>query len=257
MDSPRVGIVVPIYNNEKYLMECMESLLKQDYENIHIICVNDCSTDASWDILQRNYAGREEVSGICLEQNCGASHARNVGIDLASQLKCEFVHFFDSDDIAFSNMVSNKIKFFEDEDVAVVYSDYTEGEKLSDAKYNFRPIFSRKELLKDGYITCISMARTKDLLKVKGFDINLRYAEDWDLWVRLLWSKIAIKVNEAHFWYRTNPESTTGSINREEYSIDIGILKSKIMYKLDKADIDTVTAAYDAKKQYIERANNE
>ena len=87
---PGVSVIIPVYNSEKYLKRCLTSVLNQTLSNIEIICVNDCSTDSSLEIL-KNY----DVKIIDLKENKGASFARNLGIKNAQG---EFLAFIDSDD---------------------------------------------------------------------------------------------------------------------------------------------------------------
>ena len=92
----KVSVIIPVYNTEKYLPKCMDSVCNQTLKDIEIICVNDCSTDNSMDIL-KNFAEKDNrIKLIDLKQNRDVSHARNVGIDLAQG---EYIGFVDSDDI--------------------------------------------------------------------------------------------------------------------------------------------------------------
>ena len=99
MDTPLVTIIVPVYNSEKYLEQCIQNLLNQTYHNLQIILVNDGSTDRSMDICKRLTDQRVEVYS---KQNGGASSARNVGI---AYRKGEYVLFVDSDDYLKDNAV--------------------------------------------------------------------------------------------------------------------------------------------------------
>lgn len=90
----KVTIVVPVYNVEKYLAECLDSLIHQTLREIEIICVNDGSTDGSLKILEA-YQKKDERIKVINQKNRGLSIARNVGFDIA---KGEYVYFCDSDD---------------------------------------------------------------------------------------------------------------------------------------------------------------
>lgn len=90
----KVSIIVPIYNVEKYLKRCLDSLVNQTLKDIEFICVNDGSTDDSLDILNE-YAKRDERIVVINQENFGQSVARNRGIDVA---KGEYIGFVDSDD---------------------------------------------------------------------------------------------------------------------------------------------------------------
>ncbi len=92
--TPKVSIIVPVYNSEKFLNKCLDSLINQTLEDIEIICVNDGSTDNSLKILQE-YAAKDKRIQIIDKQNEGLSATRNQGIDRATG---EYIGFVDSDD---------------------------------------------------------------------------------------------------------------------------------------------------------------
>ncbi len=90
----KVSIIVPIYNVEKYLKRCLDSLVNQTLNDIEIICINDGSTDGSLEILNE-YGRRDDRIVIINQENSGLSATRNKGIDIA---KGQFIGFVDSDD---------------------------------------------------------------------------------------------------------------------------------------------------------------
>ena len=90
----KVSVIIPVYNTEKYLERCLDSLILQTLRDIEIICVNDGSTDGSLEILT-DYSEKDDRIIIINQVNSGMSVARNVGIDNA---KGEYIGFVDSDD---------------------------------------------------------------------------------------------------------------------------------------------------------------
>ena len=92
---PKVSVIIPVYNTEKYLRKCLDSVCNQTLSDIEIICINDCSTDGSLSIL-REYAQKDNrFKVIDFKENQGAAIARNLGIDEACG---EYIAFLDSDD---------------------------------------------------------------------------------------------------------------------------------------------------------------
>ena len=91
---PKVSVIIPVYNVEKYLRECLDSVINQTLKDIEIICIDDGSTDSSLSIL-KEYAKKDKRIKIIKQKNLGAGAARNKGIKIA---KGEFVIFLDSDD---------------------------------------------------------------------------------------------------------------------------------------------------------------
>ena len=92
---PKVSVIIPVYNTEKFLRKCLDSVCNQTLQDIEIICINDCSTDGALEIL-REYARKDKrIKLIELFENGGAAKARNIGIDIAEG---EYLGFVDSDD---------------------------------------------------------------------------------------------------------------------------------------------------------------
>lgn len=91
---PRVSVIIPVYNTEKYLRECLDSVINQTLRDIEIICINDGSTDNSLEIL-KEYATKDERIKIIDKKNEGVATARNIGIKRTSG---EYVIFIDPDD---------------------------------------------------------------------------------------------------------------------------------------------------------------
>ncbi len=89
-----ISIIIPVYNVGKYLGKCLDSVINQTYHNIEIICVNDGSTDNSYDILLE-YAKKDNRIKVINQKNAGLSGARNTGISHANG---EYIMFLDSDD---------------------------------------------------------------------------------------------------------------------------------------------------------------
>lgn len=109
--EPKISIIVPVYNVEKYLSKCVDSILAQTYKNIEIILVDDGSTDLSSNICDsyKNVNGNNVI--VIHKKNGGLSDARNCGIEIATG---DFVGFVDSDDYIdvemYSRMVGNAVK---------------------------------------------------------------------------------------------------------------------------------------------------
>ena len=92
--SPEISIIIPVYNGEKYLARCLDSVLAQNFSDVEILCIDDGSTDGSLAIL-REYAARDSRIRVLEQENSGASTARNAGLDAAQGT---WIAFVDSDD---------------------------------------------------------------------------------------------------------------------------------------------------------------
>ncbi|MCM1010794.1 MAG: glycosyltransferase [Fusobacterium sp.] len=90
----KISVVIPVYNVEKYLSRCLESVVNQTFKDLEIICIDDGSSDKSLEIL-RSYAEKDSRFVIVVQKNSGPSVARNKGIDIA---KGKYISFIDADD---------------------------------------------------------------------------------------------------------------------------------------------------------------
>lgn len=122
----RVSVIIPVYNVEKYLEKCLESLKNQSLTDIEFICINDGSTDNSLAILNR-YAAKDKRFTVISQENQGQGIARNKGLELA---RGEYIGFVDPDDWVEPNMFEtlyNKAKEFNLDIAECNYTDYYEG----------------------------------------------------------------------------------------------------------------------------------
>lgn len=92
--APKVSVIIPVYNVEKYLRECLDSVINQTLKDIEIILVDDGSTDSSL-VICNEYAQKDDRIIVLTQQNQGAGSARNLGMEIAQG---EYFHFMDSDD---------------------------------------------------------------------------------------------------------------------------------------------------------------
>ena len=91
---PIISVIIPVYNSEKYLRKCLDSVINQTLKDLEIICVNDGSTDQSLEILNE-YINVDNRITVINQDNLGAGAARNKGLEVA---KGEYIHFLDADD---------------------------------------------------------------------------------------------------------------------------------------------------------------
>lgn len=106
---PTVSIIVPVFNTEKYLTKCLESLIFQTFTDIEIILINDGSTDGSKKICEK-FASKDERIILINKENEGVSSARNLGIECS---KGQYISFVDSDDYIASDMIEFLVKNIE------------------------------------------------------------------------------------------------------------------------------------------------
>jgi len=120
-DKPKVSIIIPVYNVEQYLRQCLDSVCNQTFKDIEIIVVNDCSPDNSLYIIKKYQDKDERIVLVDLKQNVGVGFARNAGMRVA---KGEYITFVDPDDWVKENFIEvlyNSIKKYNTDFVSVNY----------------------------------------------------------------------------------------------------------------------------------------
>lgn len=152
----KVSIIVPIYNVEKTLARCLDSILAQTYKDIELICINDGSTDNSLKIITE-YEKLDTRITVKNKKNDGLSNARNDGINLA---KGDYIFFLDSDDYIEKNMIEELVKNIEENDMLVCehYEENNEDIKKVELPKDIKEIYQKEEIkniLIEKYITYV------------------------------------------------------------------------------------------------------
>jgi glycosyltransferase involved in cell wall biosynthesis len=150
---PKVSIIIPIYNVERYVEECILSVMNQTLKDIEIICVDDCSTDKSLEIVENLSQIDNRIMIITNEENVGQSATRNKGMQYA---KGEYVYFLDSDDMIVPETLESLYSISKKRDLDILYfnsTDLFENNKLKSLigcrnKHNYivNDVVSGKEL---------------------------------------------------------------------------------------------------------------
>lgn len=137
MSDIKISIIIPVYNVEKYLRECLDSVVNQTLQEIEIICVNDGSPDNSLAIL-KEYASKDDRVIVISKENGGYASAINTGLDAA---KGEFVQIVESDDYCALNMCEEMYNKIKDSDADFITADFCTikpsfcGNKLKHFRY--------------------------------------------------------------------------------------------------------------------------
>ena len=127
----KVSVIIPVYNTEKYLRQCLDDILEQTLEDIEVICVDDGSTDESGKILDE-YAAKDARLKVMHCANSGAGAARNAGIDAATG---EYLYFMDADDRGERTLLEETSLFADETGADIVvfnYANFNDGETLGD-----------------------------------------------------------------------------------------------------------------------------
>lgn len=220
---PKVSIIVPVYNVEKYLRKCLDSLVNQTMQDIEIILVNDASPDGS-DMIMREYQQNypDKVKCIFLEENVRQGGARNRGLAAA---KGEYISFVDSDDWLDLDFIEKLFCKAEETDSDIVYADFMLGK---DGKRETRPNIypqlcgvqdekkHKMNLLMTGTGPCACVIRKALLV-----DNQLLFAEKMvyeDMAVCPLYSYYAGRmeyVGQTYYYYFQREDSVTHDVDAE------------------------------------------
>ena len=115
--TPLISVIIPVYNTEKYLKQCVESVLGQSYQSFEMILIDDGSTDFSGKICDE-YSNQDKRIQVIHKSNGGQSSARNKGLDLA---KGKYIYFLDSDDYLFDTLLEKLVNTAEENNADVVF----------------------------------------------------------------------------------------------------------------------------------------
>lgn len=176
-----ISVIIPAYNVEKYLRECLDSVVNQTYKNLEIICVNDGSTDSTPDIL-REYESKDDRIKVIDQENKGLSGARNTGL---RHCKGDYVYFIDSDDYIEADAMEKLHDISEEKSLDCVifklinFDDDT-NEKFETEYYNMDflkesvedKVFSHRDISEDIFRVAVSIPGKffkRDLIKDMEF----------------------------------------------------------------------------------------
>ena len=135
--TPLISVLVPCYNVEKYLVECLDSIVAQSYKNLEIICLNDGSTDSTLDIIN-SFASKDDRFVVVDKPNSGYGASMNIGLKKATG---EYLAIVESDDYIEPTMFEDLLKAMQENDLDLArcayreWNEITGGEILVDYSY--------------------------------------------------------------------------------------------------------------------------
>lgn len=222
MTHPLVSIIVPIYNVEKYLKRCVDSLLAQSYSNLEIILVDDGSPD-NCPVICDDYAERDHRVKVIHKPNGGLSDARNVGIAIS---KGEYITFVDSDDYVASDCIDTFIisAMQNNADIVCAGLEIVDGDGLTydyrktDYPFSITGIEAVRKLFRDEYPFNFSCGKLyhRELWDNVSFPKGRLY-EDIATTYRVFSkaSKIVCLVETLYYYEQGRPGNITSELNSE------------------------------------------
>lgn len=217
----KFSVIIPIYNSEKYLSECIESVLHQSYQDFELILVNDGSTDRSSEICE-NYAGTDSRIRVYHQSNAGVSTARNEGLKSASG---DWILFLDSDDLLNChtlNYIHQVISL--NGDIDLIQFDLTRercdaSDKTDICNCSLTYHLPGEYCEKVRYNVCAGGSAIKtSILRNNSisFDTSLELAEDQVFMFRVMQvAQLCCKIPLPLYYYRHNTSSATNNAKYE------------------------------------------
>ena len=214
MEKDLITVIIPIYNNERYLNKCIDSVLEQTYQNIEVILIDDCSTDDSWKVALDYKDKDKRVVCFFNEKNIGVGGTRNFGLE---QAKGKYIYFLDSDD------------YIEKTTLADLYNTIQEGDSFSCMTQGYRHIDgkailylrSREEL---SLLQSPSVCRrlfNKEIIDQSGIRFsNLPIGEDLEFVFKIMMYNNKISyIDKALYHYIVHSDSSIHSSVQKQLSI--------------------------------------
>ena len=252
MEKEKVSIIIPVYNSEKTLKKCIESVINQTYKNIEILIINDGSKDKSLNIMNE-YKNKDERIIVINQKNKGLSGARNTGINNATG---DYITFIDSDDYIKPNLVKDTIKIFEEYECDVVRNNYELSyengkNELRNEMYEENRIINIEEK-KEELIQNILLGKVQSyswLLTIKReildknnlkFDEDIFFMEDIVFIIRLIFciKNIYFVREPNYFYYQSNENSLTKDTKKYVKNINNILVMKKRLEKILKMNIN-------------------
>lgn len=239
MFLPLVSVIIPVYNSQKYLYRCIESIREQLYINLEIIIIDDGSTDSSGKICDE-YARIDSRIKVLHQKNMGAAGARNSGLKI---MQGEYCCFVDADDSIDPQMILESVNAIRDSSADVVMFGHDEifinGEVKTYIPIVYKDCFEGEEIhsfllpemiyLKSGsqnlWLSCSTNIYKTDILKASSFQfrsVQEIYSEDAFATLELFRNvNKAVILSECFYHYYQNSDSQSHTLNLDRY-ISIG-----------------------------------
>jgi glycosyltransferase involved in cell wall biosynthesis len=197
------SVIIPCFNGERFIIDTLNSVCKQTYQNWECIIVDDGSTDNSASIIH-NYISGDNRFLYLYKENQGTAIARNAGIKAS---RGTYLLPLDADDLIAPQYIEEAIRVLDERpEVKVVYCN---AEKFGRKKGKWDlPDFNFKLLLSMNLIFCSALYRRKDYDISVGYNPNMPGMEDWDFWLGFLKENdVVVRLQPTYFFYRTHKVS--------------------------------------------------
>ncbi len=206
---PKISVIMPAYNAEKYIAEAIDSILNQTFGDFEFIILNDCSTDRTEEII-RSYTDPRIVS-LKNEQNMGVAATLNKGLSVA---KGEYIARMDADDISLPERFAKQVAFLDKNPAVAVLGTNVERFDESGSLGTSQLATDPKQMHIDMFFFCgiahpSVMMRASAVRKLDGYDLAFEGLEDYELWCRVARQHQITTLPEVLLRYRIHSAQVT------------------------------------------------
>lgn len=227
---PKVSVIVPVYNSEQYLSDCLNSLKKQTLREIEFIVINDGSSDKSFQLMQK-FAKGDKRFRIFEQENKGIGKTRNRGMLLA---KGQYVGFVDSDDYVSSNYFEklyNKAQMYDADVVIIANVMKFDRHHWEAMELLITPYVQQKVLTDISFLVGVSGQQWDKIYKkefletngIKSYEGRLWFEDEWFSTLTAVYARKAVVTDETIYYYRYNPKGITASLQLTAESFSKGL----------------------------------
>lgn len=229
-----VSIITPTYNAERTIASCIESVMAQTYQDWELLITDDCSQDATVDIIRRYAAADSRIRLFCQNENGGAGKARNNSI---AEARGRYIAFLDADDRWMPAKLERQVSFMEESGVKVCYSSYVTCDAVGNVK-GIVPCPKRvsyRDILSDDRMGCLTLIYDAEALG-KVFMPLMRRRQDWALKILLLQQcGFALGVPDTLAVYRVSDGSLSNGGKSSLVKYNVAVYREVLHYSPFKA----------------------
>ncbi|PLX70547.1 MAG: glycosyl transferase [Denitrovibrio sp.] len=205
-----VSIILPMYNDEKFIKEAVSSVLSQTYENWEMIIIDDASTENSLEIIEDFASNDSRIRVFSFDKNKGLSEARNKAIEEAGG---KYIAFLDSDDLWLPEKLERQIDFMKENNLPFNYSSYFLIDSLGDdiGKFITKRSLTYKDILKTCSIGMLTVVYDAEKIGKRPFEL-VHMREDYLLWLSIVKElKVVYGILEPLAKYRVRGRSVSSN----------------------------------------------
>ncbi len=220
----KVSVIVTNYNYAHFLQEAVDSVTNQNYKNLEIIVVDDCSTDNSADVIA-NLSSSRELIKLKTPQNSGTAATRNLGLTAATG---EVIAFLDADDYYYPDKIAASVaKILEYDVIGLVYSDYDierNGVKTREFKFPFNPMYLAQSCI----VSTNSVIAKSVFDKIGGFNTEIKGMEDYEFYIRASRVTNIVHTPLSLFCYREHGKNKTLTTSPMAWKQEESLMKQRL-----------------------------